>query len=56
MKMNIFIILVSATVLLSGCNTVKGTVDGVGKDFNSVFHSNQQQADTNTYQHNKQRS
>ncbi|GEM_PF-4140319 len=44
MKIQILLTCVLATTLLSGCNTVKGTVDGFGKDVNYVFHSNSQAA------------
>jgi predicted small secreted protein len=41
MKFGLLTVAVSiALAFLAGCNTVKGTVDGAGKDIHAVTHPN----------------
>ena len=57
MKNHLLLASVLLTTILTGCNTVKGTFDGMGKDLNSVAPSGHMQANTNdsnrhsSYQH-----
>jgi predicted small secreted protein len=49
MKLNIFLIAsaLGMVITLAGCNTVKGTFEGMGKDLNSISHPNSTNTESN---------